>query len=277
MKNILKSFLFLVVAAGLFSCEKDENQVVFEGGTTPSLSASATTIPLSFANRDLPAITFNWSNPNYKFSTGLSSQDVSYLMEIDVAGSNFSNPNKQSITIANDLTRSFTQDQFNNFLTNQLQLPTGVAKQVEIRITASLGNNVGALVSNVLRFTVTPFATPPLVNPPSTNKLFITGSATPASWQCGCGEAELASQRFTQVSPTFYTLTINLTADGSYLLLPQYGSWSAKFGGTGGNNSNNVNGGDFRDNGSDLKAPPVGGLHRIDVDFQRGKFTVTKL
>lgn len=277
MKNIIKSFLFLIVAVGLFSCEKDENQVVFEGGTAPALTASSTTLPLSFANKDLPAITFNWSNPNYKFSTGLSSQDVSYLMEIDTAGSNFSNPNKQSITIANDLARTFTQDQFNNFLTNQLQLPVGVAKDIEIRITASLGNNVGALVSNVLRFTVTPFSTPPVVNPPSTNKLFITGSATPASWQCGCGEPELASQQFTQLSPTLYTLTINLTAGGSYLLLPQYGSWSAKFGGTGGNNSNNVNGGDFRADGSDLLAPPVGGLHKIDVDFQRGKFTVTKL
>lgn len=277
MKNIIKSILFLVVATGLFSCEKDENQVVFEGGTAPALSASATVIPLSFVNRDLPAITFNWTNPNYKFSTGLSSQDVSYLMEIDTVGSNFTNPNKQSITIANDLSRTFTQNQFNNFLTNQLQLPTNVTKDVEIRITSSLSNNVGALASNVLRFSVRPFSTPPAVNPPSTNKLFITGSATPASWQCGCGEPELGSQRFTQLSPTLYTININLNAGGSYLLLPQYGSWSAKFGGTGGNNSNNVNGGDFRADGSDLLAPPVGGLHRIDVDFQRGKFTVTKL
>lgn len=277
MKNIFKSILFLVVAAGLFSCEKDENQVVFEGGTAPSLSATATTIPLSFVNKDLPAITFNWTNPNYKFSTGLSSQNVAYLMEIDTAGANFSNPKRQSISISSDLSRTFTQDQFNNFLLNQLELPVNVSKQIEIRITATLGNNVGALASNVLRFTVTPFSTPPLVAPPSTNKLFITGSATPASWQCGCGEPELASQRFTQVTPTFYTLTINLNAGGSYLLLPQYGSWSAKFGGVGGNNSNNVNGGDFRADGSDLLAPAVGGLHKIDVDFQRGKFTVTKL
>jgi hypothetical protein len=277
MKNIFKSFLFLVVAVGLFSCEKDENQVVFEGGIAPSLTASATTIPLTFVNKDMPAITFNWSNPNYKFSTGLSSQDVSYLMEIDVAGANFTSANKQSITIASELSRTFTQDQFNNFLTNQLQLPVNVAKQIEIRITASLGNNIGTLVSNVLRFTATPFATPPAVEPPSTNKLFITGSATPASWQCGCGEPELATQRFTRVSETLYTLTINLNAGGSYLLLPQYGSWSAKYGGTGGNNSNNVNGGDFRANGSDLLAPAVSGLHRIEVDFQRGKFTVTKL
>jgi hypothetical protein len=225
----------------------------------------------------MPAITFNWSNPNYKFSTGLSSQDVSYLMEIDVAGANFTSASRQSITIANDLARTFTQEQFNNFLTNQLQLPVAAARQIEIRITASLGNNIGALASNVLRFTVTPFATPPAVTPPSTDKLFITGSATPASWQCGCGEPELASQRFTRLSPTLYTININLNAGGSYLLLPQYGSWSAKFGGTGGNNSNNVNGGDFRDNGSDLLAPAVSGLYKIDVDFQRGKFTVTKL
>jgi hypothetical protein len=277
MKNIFKSFLFLVVAAGLFSCEKDENQVVFEGGTAPSLTASATTIALSFVNKEMPAITFNWSNPNYKFSTGLSSQDVSYLMEIDVAGANFTSASRQSITIASELSRTFTQEQFNNFLTNQLQLPVAVARQIEIRITASLGNNIGALASNVLRFTVTPFATPPAVTPPSTNKLFITGSATPASWQCGCGEPELASQQFTRLSPTLYTLNINLNAGGSYLLLPQYGSWSAKFGGTGGNNTNNVNGGDFRADGSDLLAPAVSGLYKIDVDFQRGKFTVTKL
>ena len=159
----------------------------------------------------------------------------------------------------------------------QLQLPVSVARQIEIRITASLGNNIGALASNVLRFTVTPFATPPAVTPPSTNKLFITGSATPASWQCGCGEPELASQQFTRLSATLYTLNINLNAGGSYLLLPQYGSWSAKFGGTGGNNTNNVNGGDFRADGSDLLAPAVSGLYKIDVDFQRGKFTVTKL
>jgi hypothetical protein len=277
MKNIFKSFLFLVVAAGLFSCEKDENQVVFEGGTAPSLTASATTIALSFVNKEMPAITFNWSNPNYKFSTGLSSQDVSYLMEIDVAGANFTSASRQSITIASELSRTFTQEQFNNFLTNQLQLPVAVARQIEIRITASLGNNIGALASNVLRFTVTPFATPPAVTPPSTNKLFITGSATPASWQCGCGEPELASQQFTRLSPTLYTLNINLNAGGSYLLLPQYGSWSAKFGGTGGNNTNNVSGGDFRADGSDLLAPAVSGLYKIDVDFQRGKFTVTKL
>ena len=89
----------------------------------------------------------------------------------------------------------------------------------------------------------------------------------------------MLSQKFNQISPTLYELpSITLTGGGSFLLLPVYGSWSAKYGGTGAsNNSNNVNGDDFRDGGSDLLAPPVTGNYKIQVDFQRGKFTVTKL
>ena len=161
---------------------------------------------------------------------------------------------------------------------NQLVLKPGQPHNVEIRVKAFLGTNSALLSSNVLKFVVTPYAIPPKVTPPSTGKLFITGGATPGGWQCGCGEAELASQRFTQVSPTLYVLnSIQLTGGGSYLLLPQYGSWSAKYGGMAGNNTNNVDGDDFKENGSDLKAPPTTGNYKIEVDFQRGKFTVTKL
>jgi starch-binding outer membrane protein SusE/F len=278
MKNIFKSLLFITLAVTFFSCEKDENQVVYQGGTAPVLSAKSTTIPLSFANKDQTAIVLNWTNPNYKFTTGVSSQNVTYRLEIDTLGANFTNPKRQTFTVANDLGKTFTQNDFNDFLLNQLQLTPGVPHKIEIRVTATLGsNNSVPLSSNVLSYTVTPYAIPPKVAPPSTGKLFITGSATPASWQCGCGEAELASQRFTQVSPTLYTLTINLNGGGSYLFLPQYGSWSAKYGAVAPNNTNNVNGDDFRDGGNDMKAPDASGLYRIEVDFQRGKFTVTKV
>jgi hypothetical protein len=278
MKNnllIIISFLMLGVAG----CKKDENKIFLEEGTAPVLSANKTgTIPLAFVNAGQEAIKLSWTNPDYKFTTGLSSQNVTYQIEIDTTGSNFTNPQRQTITVSNDLTKSFTQSEFNDFLFNQLKLKQGVPHNVEIRVKSFLGTNAAVLNSNVLKYVVTPYAIPPKVNPPSTGKLFITGSATPASWQCGCGEAELASQKFTQVSPTLYVLnSITLTGGGSYLLLPQYGSWSAKYGGTGGNNSNNVDGGDFKENGSDLLAPPTTGNYKIEVDFQSGKFKVTKL
>jgi hypothetical protein len=130
----------------------------------------------------------------------------------------------------------------------------------------------------VYKYNVIPYPIPPKVTPPATGKLFITGSATPAGWQCACGEPELITQKFTKVTETLYELpSIQLNGDLSYLLLPKYADWGAKYGFDGPNNQNNVNGDNFKENGGDIKAPAASGLYKISVDFQRGKFTVTKL
>jgi starch-binding outer membrane protein SusE/F len=279
MKSVIKFFSIALLALSFTACKKDENRVFFEGGKQPVLSANKTIISMSYLTRDNEAVTFNWTNPEYKFTTGVSSQDVTYLLEIDTTGSNFTYSKRKQLSIAKDLSKVMTQSELNDYLLNDMLLVVSIPHNIEVRIKATLANSPAtAIYSNVLKFTVVPYAIPPKVDPPSTGKLFITGSATPASWQCGCGEPELASQRFTQVTPTLYVLnSIALTGGGSYLLLPQYGSWSAKFGGLGSNNSNNVNGDDFKFNGSDLLAPAASGNYKIEVDFQRGKFTVTKL
>ena len=278
MKNrllILFSLFILVLA----SCTKDENKIYYEGGTAPVLTASATTsIPLSFADKDKEAIKLSWTNPNYQFTTGISSQDVNYMIEIDTTGSNFSNPQKQSVAVSKDLSKSFTQSEFNDFLLNQLVLKPGMSHNLEIRVTSSLTGDNAKLPSNVLKLTATPFAIPPKVTPPATGTLFITGDATPGNWQCGCGEADLTSQQFTQVSPTLYVLpSIALTGGKSYTFVPDYGSWSTKYSIKTKNDPALVNGGDFQVGGEDILAPAVSGNYKIEVDFQRGKFTVTKL
>lgn len=279
MKKISKIILLsALLTTTIWSCKKDENKIYFTGGTPPVLSANKSAINLSFVNKDQEAIKLLWTNPDYKFTTGLSSQTVSYVIDIDTTGANFTNPNKKTIALSSDLSISFTQGDFNDYLLNQLVLKPGIPHNIEIRVTSTLNPNSVPLTSNVLKYTVTPYAIPPKVAPPASGKLYITGSATPASWQCGCNEPELLSQKFTQVSPTFYVLpSIALTGGASYLLLPVYGSWSAKYGGTAANNKNDVNGDDFKDGGNDLLAPPVSGNYKIEVDFQRGKFTVTKL
>jgi hypothetical protein len=241
-------------------------------------SSVTSSIPLSFANKDNPALALNWTNPNYKFNTGVSSQNVNYVIEIDKQGANFNSANKQSVAISNDLSKSFTQGEFNDFLLNQLVLDTSVAANIEIRVKATLASGAVPVVSNTLKYVVIPYAIPPKVAPPASGKLFITGGATPASWQCGCGEAELLSQKFNKINNTLFELpSIALTGGQSYLFLPVYGSWNDKYGGTGSaNNSNNVNGDDFKYGGSDLLAP-ASGNYKIQVDFQRGKFTLTRL
>jgi starch-binding outer membrane protein SusE/F len=271
---LLSSFLLAL----MWSCEKEENKIFYEGGTAPVLTASRTgNIPLSFATKDQEAIKLSWTNPNYQFTTGISSQNVSYLVEIDTTGANFTNPAKKVLALTNDLSLSITQEQLNDYLLNQLQLKAGMSHNIEIRVKSSLASNAVPLYSNVMKFAVTPYAIPPKVTPPASGKLFITGGATPAGWMGG-GDPELASQKFNQVSSTMYVLpSIALKGGESYLLVPVYGNWDNKYGALGANNSNNPDGDDFKAGGGDLKAPAASGNYKIEVDFQRGKFTVTKL
>ncbi len=275
MKSISKLMLPLfAVVLFLISCKKDENKISYEDGVAPVFAASKTgTIPLSFADKDLEAVKLSWTNPNYKFTTGNSSQDVSYLLEIDTTGSNFTNPGRKSIGISKDLFITMTQGELNDYLLNQLVLKPSIPHNVEMRVTASI-NNAIPLASNLLKFVITPYPIPPKVTPPSTGKLYLVGNATPGGWN---NPVPVPSQEFTQVSSTFYTLTVAITGGNSYLFLPLNGDWGVKFGTVGANNSNNVNEDDFRQGGGDLLAPAAGGNYKIEVDFQRGKFKLTKL
>lgn len=274
MKRISNFFILSsVLFTALWSCKKDEYKNYLEGGVAPMLTASVNgTIPLSFANQANEAITLSWTNPNYKFTTGISSQDVNYLIEIDTTGANFTNPNKQTFSINKEVSRSFTTAQFNDYLLNQLVLKPGMPHNIEIRVKSGLGTiNAASLTSNVLKFTVTPYAIPPKVAPPASGRLFIVGNATPGGWN---NPVPVPSQEFTKVSETMYEIVVPMNGGLSYLLLPVNGSWDAKFGGMNNNNGNNVNGDDFKAGGADLLAPAANGNYKIVVDFQRGKFTV---
>ncbi|RYE01516.1 MAG: hypothetical protein EOP50_01865 [Sphingobacteriales bacterium] len=273
--------LFLAVAALAltlsWSCKKQESQVSLEEGTAPVMTASIAdngTIPLDYYAGSSPAITLNWSNPNYRFNTGVSSQGTSYRIEIDTFGANFTNPLRRTVTLTSDLSKTFTQSELNDLLYTGLKLKDSVQHTIEMRVVSYLGFNASELASNSKVFKVTPFDIPPKVAPPTTGRLWITGSATPGDWMGG-GAAPLASQEFTRLSPTKYELTVRLNADQSFLFVPQYGDWGDKYGFARNGNENNVNGDDFKRGGNDIKAPAVTRNYKITVDFKLGTYTVT--
>jgi starch-binding outer membrane protein SusE/F len=276
MKNISRVlFLSSFLAIFLFSCKKDEVKNYFEGGTAPVLTASTTAITLGYATAADEAIKLSWTNPNYTFTTGVSSQDVAYLVEIDKAGNNFTNPQKQTIAVSKALSLSISQTQFNDYMLNQLVLPLNVQSNLEIRVIASFSSGAAALVSNVLSVTATPYAIPPKVPVPIDGTLWMLGDAAPSGWSNPLPSPYDASQQFTQVSETLYELTVDLPGGGGYKLIQQQGDWGKQYhmlaGGT-------WEGGDFEKKDSDPQFPgPVSsGTYKISVDFQRGKFTVTK-
>jgi hypothetical protein len=278
MKILFSKLLFISALVFLLSsCQKDQAVEYFQGGTAPVLTATPTgTIPLSSANKATVEVTLAWTNPNYQMASGISSQNVSYVLEIDTLGANFTNPNKVSFGVTSDLGIAFVDSVLNAALSNSLLLATGVKHTIQMRVISTI-NSVAAtkLVSNVLQFSVTPWSPPPTVTPPTSGTLFLVGSATAGGWN---NPVPVPSQQFTKVSTTSYTITVALTGGQEFLFIPVNGDWSHKFacnkttnppsGETGG-----VFGYDWSDN---FPGPSASGTYKIDVDFQHGKYTVTK-
>jgi hypothetical protein len=164
MKKIIQSLVYVSLAIVFFAaCEKDEAKDTYISGTAPVLSAtSKDSIALNFLTEDNLGVTFNWTNPNYKFASGGSSQNVNYTLEIDTAGANFKGAKKKSISISKDLSVSYTQKAF-NIAISDLNVKPGRVARLEVRIIATLGASVTELISNVLAFKVLPYAPPPKV------------------------------------------------------------------------------------------------------------------
>jgi len=275
MKNISKFvFLLFLLTTLVWSCSKDENKIYFEGGTAPVLAANKTAVALSFVTAADEAVTFSWTNPNYQFTTGISSQNVSYVLEIDTTGANFTNPNKKALAISQDLNQTITVGTFNDYLLNQLVLKPAKPHNLDVRIKSTLINSSVPLYSNVLKYTVTPYAIPPKVTPPTAGTLWIVGSAVASGWSNPLPAPYDVSQKFTRVSETLYTLTVPLIGGANgYKLIQINGDWEQQYHALDGTV---FTGGDFEKKNSDpqFPAPAASGTYKITIDFQRGKYTV---
>ena len=112
---------------------------------------------------------------------------------------------------------------------------------------------------------------------PASGRLFIVGNGTAGGDATGWNNpVPVPSQEFSRLDETTWGGVFQLTGGKSYLLLPTNNNvWDIKYGGTGANNANNVDGDNFKVGGGDLKTPAASGMYKIIFDFQQGKFTVT--
>jgi hypothetical protein len=265
----------LALALMLGSCEKQENKIFFEGGTEPVLTASKTALALSPTTESEEAIRFNWTNPNYLFTTGVSSQDVNYTLELDTLGGNFKSGAKSSQSISRDLTKSFTGLELNSLLGNTMLLQFGRRYTIEARVISSLAGNAVPLTSNKVSFTATPYAPPPKVPLPDAGTLWVTGDAFNSGWSNPLGTPFDVAQKFTKVSNTVYELVVQMKGGGAYKMIQEQGNWGTQYhmlnGGT-------WEGGNLEKKDADPAFPgaPTAGTYKITVNFQTGTFRVVK-
>jgi len=275
MKKYIQSLLFLCIMLVFFaSCEKDEARDIYNGGTAPVLTASAKdSIGLNFNTENDRAITINWTNPNYQFASGISSQNVAYTLEIDTVGANFNGPNKRTVSISQDLTVTYTQKAF-NILIADLKVKPGKVAQLEMRLIASLGSPATNLISNKLTFKVLPYAPPPKVPIPTFGTLWVTGDAFASGWSNPLGAPYDVSQKFTKVSDTQYELIVALKSTGNYKIIQENGVWGTQYHKVSGDAYTGIF--EKKDSDPGFDAPAVAGNYKIVVDFQAGTYTVTK-
>lgn len=285
MKSYINRFSLFAVILFLFACEKAENKINFKSGTNPVLSASTNAVNLQPGIESNTAIKFNWTNPEYSFTTGISSHDVKYTLEIDTLGANFGSARKFVTVFSKDLSKTYTVTELNGIMGNDMRLPLDPRRTFtfQARLTSSLGVGTDAvpLPSNIITFTASPFIPPPKVEPPGTvannyndGELYIVGDASPNGWANPLQASFKASHTFTKRSKTLYDLTIALPGNGGYKLIQQDGVWATQYHMTVGTWA----GGQFEKKDSDpqFPGPPSAGTYKITVDFQLGEFTVVK-
>lgn len=274
MNKIFQVLLLPLAWIAFNSCEKKENQIFYENSTPPVLTATTSAVTLEPGLENNVALVLNWTNPNYEFTTGVSSHDVLYTLEMDTMGANFNSNKKVTTVIAKELSKSYTVAELNGILGNDmlLQLNPRRSYTLELRVTASIGA-VAKVTSNTITFTARPFSPPPKVELPSTGDLFLVGDATPGGWD---NPVPVPGQQFAKVSNTLYEITINLNGGKSLLFLPVNGDWGDKYGWTGSNNENNPSGDNLKRGGGDIKVPDESGIYKITVNFQLGVFSIVK-
>ncbi len=265
--------LALIALSSITACKKQENKNYLESVTAPVLTSSITTTPvLSVATKNDVAFVLNWTNPNYTFTTGVSSQDVTYTLQIDTTGANFSSPLKQEVSIAKLLTLSLTVGDFNGYLT-KLGVSADTAHNIEMRIVANL-NGAAPQYSNVIKFArVIPYEDFAIQPPPTVGgQLYITGNATASDWT----NTPPATQKFTKVNNGLYTIRVALIGGNQYKFLSSPGNWQPQYGAASGTATSGVLAVNLG-TGSDpnpINAPAASGTYTITVNFKLGTYSV---
>ncbi len=279
MKNISKLIVALLfILVGVSSCKKEESKIFFKGGTEPTLqlvnlySGSSDLLTLKKADADKPALNIKWTNPEYTLTTGVSSLDVNYVLEMDSSGNAFTNENAKIYSQPIDLGVVLTVAKLNE-LVIKLGLDTSVAKKLDFRVTAAIKEPAEAkyfaLSSEIQTIWVKTFYIPP----PPPPELYITGSATPSSWT----NAPPSTQKFDYDATTKkFTIVITLKPNEWLKFLAENGKWAPQYG----LDTGNENGGTlaYRPTESEPDPPAIpsgaGGTKTIVVDTKARTFTV---
>ena len=159
MKSIFQNLLLAGVALSVFTaCEKDEDQLVLRQESPAILTSTAQSVSLTSADAAKPALTLNWTAPNY----GYTNAAVAYALQVIPKGV------ADTVVIDNgtSLSKSFTVGELNALML-QAGVKPGSPGQLAISVKSTLvtspaRTNVAPAYSNTTSISGTPYSTAPI-------------------------------------------------------------------------------------------------------------------
>jgi len=242
MKSIfLKSLALSLITLSLWSCKKDETQVVSDVSPAGTLTASATSLTLVQANGTKPALTLSFTPSTV---TGYSIP-VTSTIQFALKGNNFVTTKEIVSTTAS---YSPTVNDFNTMLL-ALGAKIGTSTQIEVRLKSGAAANA-MTYSNVVTLTATPYL--------ASAWIYVPGNYQ--GWN-----PSTADSLVSLTSNGIYSGIIKF--DGSAFKITPAKKWDIAYGDAGGGTLSTT-GGDISSVSAEFKL--------LTVDLNKNTYTITK-
>lgn len=240
------TILFALLAVlSVWGCTEEEFGPVLRLGDAPAFTrpGANSSIVITEENAAETFATFEWSAADFGFPAG-----VTYTVEMDLAGNNFADP------VALGPAVNTTQLTVLNQKVNNLLIAKGVAggeaTAVEVRIVATISNEVDPLISAPLAMSVTPFEQE--IDYP---KLYV-----PGSYQ-GWNPAETSTVIYSVPNNGRYEGYLYFADPGTKYKFTEGPNWDNNFGDNGAD-------GTLEKDGADIQVAEPG-LYRLSVDINK--------
>lgn len=142
---------FILFALVLLACEKDQDMIQLGRDVVPPVITSQQNgfSQVITEETTIDSITFQWRVADFGVATQLS-----YTLEVDSAGRNFTAPVSLGATPHDSIT--MTLSSLNTRLLDNLKVTPNVASSLELRVRAAI-NGTYTTVSDVVHITITPW------------------------------------------------------------------------------------------------------------------------
>ncbi len=209
-----KYILFSLIAVCLAACTEQELTPVLELGAAPEITspASGAVFTLDEAQANNQLVAFSWTAADFGFNAA-----TTYTLEIAKVGDSFSDPTTLS-TVNGLETGEVTIGQLNNIMLTK-ELPAGVPSTIELRVCATISEEVETLCSAPITLDVTPYQAE--VNYPFLN--------VPGSYQ-DWDPANEQTVVFSRKSDNIYEGYLYMADDSTKYKFVQGGSWDVNWG-----------------------------------------------